>query len=238
MGLSKNNPSNFINLGGQSFGRLVVLSQSENSKGGEARWLCRCICGVEKSVIGSSLRSGKTTSCGCYRRENLKSIHKQKYLSFLDLTGQRFTHLIVLHFLYKKIYSINPQSGRRFSATYWLCKCSCGEVCVVRGNRLRSGHTKSCGHLVGESRRRLNYKQWIVNLHHICSKCGNAKRLYIHRGHHKSICTKCRASYAIARKDLPAVVEQLRAGRARWRASRKLRREALMVSMKEVSSVY
>ena len=30
--------------------------------------------------------------------------------------------------------------------TRWLCRCSCGNVSIVDGGNLRSGHTQSCGH--------------------------------------------------------------------------------------------
>lgn len=53
---------------GQSFGRLTVLAQSHKDRH-DTHWACRCSCGVEKKVRGSRLRSGHTTSCGCYRRE-------------------------------------------------------------------------------------------------------------------------------------------------------------------------
>lgn len=32
-------------------------------------WLCKCECGKQKSVLGSSLRSGHTKSCGCLINE-------------------------------------------------------------------------------------------------------------------------------------------------------------------------
>ena len=28
---------------------------------------------------------------------------------------------------------------------YWLCECDCGNTCIVEGNSLRTGNTKSCG---------------------------------------------------------------------------------------------
>lgn len=56
---------------GQRWGRLTVLKQSKDRAScGESRWLCRCDCGGSAVVIGSSLRSGHTKSCGCHRREN------------------------------------------------------------------------------------------------------------------------------------------------------------------------
>jgi hypothetical protein len=54
---------------GQTFGRLVVIERAANGAKGNARWLCRCQCGGQKVVSGLNLRSGKTQSCGCLRRE-------------------------------------------------------------------------------------------------------------------------------------------------------------------------
>ena len=56
-------------VAGQRFGRLVALVRVENGVGGKVRWLCRCDCGTEVEVFASGLRSGRTRSCGCLRRE-------------------------------------------------------------------------------------------------------------------------------------------------------------------------
>lgn len=58
----------FNNLSGQKFGRLFVNSFVSYKNGG-SMYNCTCDCGTEKVVRGSSLTSGKTVSCGCYRRE-------------------------------------------------------------------------------------------------------------------------------------------------------------------------
>ncbi|MFI8712012.1 hypothetical protein [Brevibacillus brevis] len=55
-------------LTGQRFGKLTVMNRAEqNSKSGNAMWVCKCDCGNLSTVIGSHLRSGKTSSCGCNR---------------------------------------------------------------------------------------------------------------------------------------------------------------------------
>lgn len=46
-------------------GRLTVLSRVGSDARGQATWLCRCDCGEELVVRGSSLRNGNTRSCGC-----------------------------------------------------------------------------------------------------------------------------------------------------------------------------
>lgn len=53
----------------------------------------------------------------------------------IDLTGQRFGRLIVV-----------KEAGRdNQGKALWLCKCDCGNSCIVRGEKLRCGETKSCG---------------------------------------------------------------------------------------------
>lgn len=55
-----------------------------------------------------------------------------------DLTGSTFGRLTVLEFAFRK---------HRPTATnlHWRCACECGNESIVVANRLRSGHTKSCG---------------------------------------------------------------------------------------------
>lgn len=63
-----------IDLTGKKFGRLFVVNRAD-SMNGHVRWLCKCDCGKECIVHGSSLKSGNTTSCGCYRIENAKKLY-------------------------------------------------------------------------------------------------------------------------------------------------------------------
>lgn len=58
--------SRFKDLTGQKFGRLTVISKTENI-GRRIAWICICDCGREKTVIGEGLTQGKTRSCGCLR---------------------------------------------------------------------------------------------------------------------------------------------------------------------------
>lgn len=57
-------------LTGERFGRWIVLNKRE-MKGphGEIFWHCRCDCGSTRDVQAKGLRSGESTSCGCYHRE-------------------------------------------------------------------------------------------------------------------------------------------------------------------------
>lgn len=56
------------------FGRLTVLRRFEfNNRHNQAQWVCRCECGNETIVIGGSLRTGNTKSCGCLDIDTLQS---------------------------------------------------------------------------------------------------------------------------------------------------------------------
>jgi hypothetical protein len=61
-----------LDLIGQRFGRLLVLSRAENASGGQTRWDCRCDCGTIKAIWGRHLNSGRTKSCGCLRAHVLR----------------------------------------------------------------------------------------------------------------------------------------------------------------------
>jgi hypothetical protein len=61
-----------------------------------------------------------------------------------DLAGQRFGRLTVKH------------RAEGAGKPHWLCQCDCGNQCVVIGENLRSGNTKSCGCLRKEALRANN----------------------------------------------------------------------------------
>ena len=60
--------SKLIDLTGQRFGRLTVIKKVQSATS-NARWLCRCDCGKETTVLGTTLRRGESKSCGCIRAE-------------------------------------------------------------------------------------------------------------------------------------------------------------------------
>ena len=133
---------NIKDLTGQRFGRLVVIKQAgyHITPSGDkyVQWECQCDCGNICYVVGKQLKSGKTQSCGCLKRE--KTIERNK-LNFKDLTNQRFGKLIALY-----------PTDKRASGNYiiWHCKCDCGNECDVVSGYLLRGNTQSCGCLVKE----------------------------------------------------------------------------------------
>jgi len=59
----------FINLTGQTFGRLTVVSYAGLIRRRSA-WKCKCSCGKEKTAVATCLMQGLTRSCGCLKAES------------------------------------------------------------------------------------------------------------------------------------------------------------------------
>lgn len=66
------------------FGRWLVLERGP--AGQHVRWLCRCDCGTERFVRGIDLTSGRSTSCGCPRREWIERA-PQRFMQKVDKTS-------------------------------------------------------------------------------------------------------------------------------------------------------
>lgn len=123
---------NFIDLTGQKFNKLTVLSKDEE-KSAKKRiyWKCKCDCGNEVSISADRLKSGHTKSCGCLKKEAQRQ----------DLTGKTFGYWKVLSYAYTK--DCRP---------YYTCQCICGTVAIKQGKLLKNGHTTSCGCMKGQAK--------------------------------------------------------------------------------------
>lgn len=62
-----------LDLNGNTFGRLMVLSEIRDSSH-YRHYLCMCECGNKCDIRRSDLLSGKTKSCGCLKYENKASL--------------------------------------------------------------------------------------------------------------------------------------------------------------------
>lgn len=114
---------------GATFGSWTVVEEA-GMRGKRRYILCECECGARREVQLHHLTGGHSKSCGC----------KYHGGPGLNLTGMRFGKLTVL----RKV----KNHGRR---TAWLCACDCGDKVEVVTDSLRSGNTKSCGCLHGET---------------------------------------------------------------------------------------
>lgn len=128
-GCLRHKPSqNCIDLTGQKFGLLTVVSKDQTANDGKSKWLCQCECGNQTSVLSESLRNGRTKSCGCI-------VSRLTH----DLTGMVFGHLLVLERTHDRRYVSKD--------TRWKCLCqNCGRIVSVTSYKLRTtnpyGHCK------------------------------------------------------------------------------------------------
>lgn len=67
-----------LNIIGKLYGLWTVIAESNHKNRSGYFWLCKCLCGNEKLVSGSSLRNGSSQSCGCKESEK---INKFKFFS-------------------------------------------------------------------------------------------------------------------------------------------------------------
>ena len=71
--------------------------------------------------------------------------------AFIDLTGQRYSQLVVIE-----------RTQNKGNKVRWVCKCDCGATAIVSSHELRSGKTRSCGCLQrkisGEQTAKRNFK--------------------------------------------------------------------------------
>lgn len=74
---------------GQRFHRLAVISYHHADKRWRKHYLCRCDCGIEKTIQGTLLTSGNTKSCGCLSKETKSMLHK------LPNDGGVINHLVL-----------------------------------------------------------------------------------------------------------------------------------------------
>lgn len=63
----KNAKTTEVDITGQRFGKWTVLYKTEKrNAGGCIYWHCKCDCGKEKDVLGTSLRQKRSLSCGLH----------------------------------------------------------------------------------------------------------------------------------------------------------------------------
>ena len=126
-------------LTGQNFGYLEVLNFA-GMRNHRAFWHCKCNnCGKEKDISGTSLRLGRSKSCGC--RPN-----RENYSHPNNLSGQEFGFIKVLYMTEKRTNNGN---------IIWHCKCqACGKEVDISAHTLVVGHAHSCGciHSKGETK--------------------------------------------------------------------------------------
>lgn len=122
-------------LTGRRFGKLTVIEKTGKQEDRYWIWLCRCDCGKEIAVNTKRLTRGTVSNCGCSKKNTSFDPIPD------DLTGKRYGMLTAL------------RSERQLGSgkTSWLCRCDCGNECVVSAYSLHYGKRKSCGCLHREA---------------------------------------------------------------------------------------
>lgn len=137
----------YIDLTNQKFGNFTVLEKAPTHKTSSGccitMWKCKCDCGTIFVTSSQKIRKGHTKSCGCLLKENKGS-------KFEDISGNKYGKLTVLRML-------KPHEKVRKGYS-WLCQCDCGKIVHGNANKLKSGHTKSCGCLLVDFISSLNKK--------------------------------------------------------------------------------
>lgn len=133
-----------VNIG-DKFGKLTIEKYVGKNSNNQRLWECRCECGNKKVVRTRDLTSNHTRSCGCL------------YPKAKDLTGQRFSRLIVV----KELPPITDVNNRKYH--YWLCKCDCGKYTKATTQNLIGGSVGSCGCLKEETLGKSGYIHGLRN---------------------------------------------------------------------------
>jgi hypothetical protein len=141
---------------GRIFGKFTVISQ-QPSKHWKRQWLCRCICGEERTISTEHLTSGKRTGCNSCNNGNKSRpfealfnalVHMAKGRTTVDLKYDEyitFTKTNKCHYCRSYIEWIphysNPHGHHldRKDNNLGYTKENC-VVCCARCNRAKSNH--------------------------------------------------------------------------------------------------
>lgn len=100
-----------IDLTGNVYGKLTVISYSKKDKHGVSYWLCRCECGVEKVCNSMTMKAGRTVSCGCVGKIN-RDIGRAKLITKRTTHGKSGTR--EHHIWQNMIYRCENENCRQF----------------------------------------------------------------------------------------------------------------------------
>lgn len=139
----------FDDLTGQIFGSLYIESFFGTDKHMRNHWNARCLlCGKITHPETTTLKRGKSKTCGCQRMANLKKSRE------VDITDRVFDMLTAK-------YRVGVDKHRK---VLWYCECACGGWCIEPASMLLQGKVSSCGCIKSKNERRIAL--WLDD-HHI-----------------------------------------------------------------------
>jgi 5-methylcytosine-specific restriction endonuclease McrA len=152
------------------YGLLTAIKICGKDNFGRNKWLFQCQCGNTTEAALNNVLTGTTKSCGCLKNKPYRRI---------DLTNNRYGRLLVVSYAETK-------NGKAI----WHCKCDCGKEINVSYLKLSRDHTKSCGCLQYEMRRKLHLPKnpnataaWAREVKRktpYCIKCNSTEKLNAH----------------------------------------------------------
>jgi hypothetical protein len=172
------------NLIGMTYGKWTV----EGPAGDPGHWNCKCACGIRKTILGTNLRTGRSTQC-------------RKCARLINLTGKTFGSWTVLSHI---------------SGEVWKCACKCGIRKEVSGSDLRTGSSTKCtrcaqgarvhdltGKTFGSwtvlSRAKKKCKGSTAAAWNCLCNCGRTRTIMASTALTTGIATKCRRCWASSR---------------------------------------
>ena len=98
----------FVDITGQRFGSLVVLSKQNTGKNTKhIKWQCICDCGKKCLVRADSLKSGHTSSCGCLHTKTMSEVKM--------IHGKRNTRLYnIWHCIKSRCYNEKAENYKHY----------------------------------------------------------------------------------------------------------------------------
>ena len=134
-----------LDLTGTRFGRLRVMKFAAMVKK-SAHWHCLCDCGTRVVVRASKLTTGRTKSCGCWKRDGIHSQIRyakvtQRQATARKLRGQGWTYdriAVALKISKQAAHRLctHKSTQHRRSGTGIMPRCRCGLYVVVYARKI------------------------------------------------------------------------------------------------------
>lgn len=165
-GISKSNRNKLIyDMTGKEYDNWNVIEYV-----GSGKYRCECkLCGNRRIITGYSLREGRTKSCGCWQRSEMKDKVFGNWLVLSNPVNNIVTCKCLKCNSIKEVDAYSVRRGlskscgcskyidlskqefgyltvrKRVDIGIWECECKCGTIKNVLASNLISGHTRSCG---------------------------------------------------------------------------------------------
>ncbi len=152
-----------IDIIGNRYGKLTVVSRSSDKVGRDILWLCQCDCGNKSKNTKGNLKSGRVISCGCLKKEgNNKSHMMSKTRQYYIWAFEGFWE--DMRDGYKDNLTID-----RINSDENYCKENC-----KWSTYLEQGNNKRNNHVVEFNGERHNLSEWSrllnINVHTITDR--------------------------------------------------------------------